>query len=815
MKNKTAPFAIGSVMLFALALAFGACNALSEGAGLRANTDTIWIRLAPTALYEVDGGTTTATLTLDFNRVIDALEGNPSEEALAELITFSYENYPAGTPPSGKLKATKVVKQAEAIYIVTVKNVPPTGGIARVTVNKSGLTPPYRPWSLNGQVLPDGDDTAALLDFRFEPSKNQTLSAEAIGGIDWRQGTVFVVAPEGTPLSPLNPSIITNLGNTYTPQTQSNFVGIVPYKLTSSKTQDEKEYEVRVVQQTQSSAQIYVFGFTKEENAAFLTGSLSGIINEAAKTITVTAPYGTDLRTLKPHITHSGKTISPANLAVRDFTNPVRYTVTSINGARVDYVVSVSEGLNPSGANLFETTWVPQGEPKDISAYSGGVVERALAWLNDTTVTGGALAGRQFEIRLDGDEAVGPQTLGGAAADAGETALPNIKGRDRFNVGLTIKSREGSTGSPTVLTLSLSGTGSMLRLASGAYVDMAIDNLILKGLSAGHLAYKLADAAPFTIDIPASDPAVDNNRALVYVGLGNVFEMLGSAELTGNWNTVNVHSDVDHASYGGGAQVFGGTFRMTGDHTSVHHNYAAGDNSYWSGGGISCGDDLNWVRDRTNEKVIISGDYAEVSYNASGSIGGVHVGIGAYFELSGGHAKVHWNQAGGSTAGVLVGGDSSTRATGVMSGANAEISHNYSSHPSNDDSNGGSGGLYVSTASFYMRGGEIAENTCVKVGGVRSDGDFVLEGGTIRANTGGGVFAHLSNGFTMKGGVVYGTDAQDQARINTAYAVRVNVSASWPTGSTGYVDFGSTTGIPGPYAFLVGDTVSTVRVTTP
>jgi hypothetical protein len=182
-------------------------------------------------------------------------------------------------------------------------------------------------------------------------------------------------------------------------------------------------------------------------------------------------------------------------------------------------------------------------------------------------------------------------------------------------------------GAPTV---ALSNQGSLIKLKAGANLELSIDNVVLRGLSAAHAAYKVNAAAPFTIDFPANPyNAQDNNAPLVYVGEGNVFEMLSSAELTGNWNTANVHSGADNASYGGGAQVFGGTFRMTGDYTKVHHNYAAGDNTYWVGGGISCGDDLNWVRDRTNEKVIISGDYAEVSDNASGSIGGIHVAIGA------------------------------------------------------------------------------------------------------------------------------------------------------------------------------------------
>jgi site-specific DNA-adenine methylase len=64
---------------------------------------------------------------------------------------------------------------------------------------------------------------------------------------------------------------------------------------------------------------------------------------------------------------------------------------------------------------------------------------------------------------------------------------------------------------------------------------------------------------------------VDNNIALVYVGQGNTFEMLGSAELMGNYNA----STTTAAGESGGAvRVSGGIFRMTGDDTKVRYNYA-------------------------------------------------------------------------------------------------------------------------------------------------------------------------------------------------------------------------------------------------
>jgi hypothetical protein len=271
-------------------------------------------------------------------------------------------------------------------------------------------------------------------------------------------------------------------------------------------------------------------------------------------------------------------------------------------------------------------------------------------------------------------------------------------------------------------TLSLSEKGSMFYLDKlNVPVTMTIDNVILKGLSAGHLNYKIATYASFTIDIPASSPAIDNNNSLLYVGQGNSFEMLGSAELTGNWNAGASGSN----GAGGAARVASGIFLMTGDNTRVHHNYAS---QYV--GGIYC-----------EGRLIMSGENAEVSYNAGGTssaggIGGLLAdGPNGYFELSGSHAKVNWNQGGNKQGGGGV--QTSTAGTvAVMSGDYAEISHNYTLQAYG-------GGLFVGVnTQFTMSGAHAAikENTAPSAtlntygGGVFVRGSFFMEAGEISGN---------------------------------------------------------------------------------
>jgi hypothetical protein len=229
-------------------------------------------------------------------------------------------------------------------------------------------------------------------------------------------------------------------------------------------------------------------------------------------------------------------------------------------------------------------------------------------------------------------------------------------------------------------TIQLNAQGRMFDMADNANVKMSINNVILRGLMGAHEeAYKIDPAAPSAINFVGTS-GQDNNAPLIYVGQGNTFEMLGSAELTGNYNT---------GTQGGAAWVKDGTFLMTGDHTKIHHNYTA---QY--AGGVSC----------QPGKFIMSGEFAEVSENATATgdgtgVGGVYV-EGGPFEMSGNHAKISKNQGGSNYSG---GGIQLVGATGKMTGAYAEISENYS------DFNGG--GVYIGTSGrFTMSSGKISGN---------------------------------------------------------------------------------------------------------
>ena len=86
--------------------------------------------------------------------------------------------------------------------------------------------------------------------------------------------------------------------------------------------------------------------------------SSPGTINEAAKTIAVTVPPGTDVTTLiatfatTGTVVKVGAAVQTSTATLNDFTLPVVYTVTAADSSTVNYTVTVTLGLGPAPAAL-------------------------------------------------------------------------------------------------------------------------------------------------------------------------------------------------------------------------------------------------------------------------------------------------------------------------------------------------------------------------------------------------------------------------------------------------------------------------------
>ena len=88
------------------------------------------------------------------------------------------------------------------------------------------------------------------------------------------------------------------------------------------------------------------------------TPAAVGIIDEVAKTVTVTVPAGTDLIALIPTIVVSEKAmVSPESGVATNFTNPIKYTVTAEDGTTAEYIVTVTAGAV-----------IPDGDPQELTS---------------------------------------------------------------------------------------------------------------------------------------------------------------------------------------------------------------------------------------------------------------------------------------------------------------------------------------------------------------------------------------------------------------------------------------------------------------
>ncbi|MDR1287810.1 MAG: DUF5018 domain-containing protein [Treponema sp.] len=185
---------------------------------------------------------------------------------------------------------------------------------------------------------------------------------------------VEVIVPENTDLTDSNPdlkpvilykgvSISGSAGETFDPPedhpTDPEMKGIVgvsvvdftsprDYTVTAANGQSSR-YKVTVRTDDNNVKQITGFYFTAP--------AAVGVIDEGAKTITVTVPSGTGLAALAPTVAYKGVSLSPASGAARNFSSPVVYTVTARNGTIQPYTVRVI--LKPAGTKDITSFTVP------------------------------------------------------------------------------------------------------------------------------------------------------------------------------------------------------------------------------------------------------------------------------------------------------------------------------------------------------------------------------------------------------------------------------------------------------------------------
>jgi len=236
-----------------------------------------------------------------------------------------------------------------------------------------------------------------------------------------------------------------------------------------------------------------------------------------------------------------------------------------------------------------------------------------------------------------------------------------------------------------------------------------------------------------TKDVTLRGRSNNGGYSVVRVSGGGTFYMEGKASISGNIIDDN----------GGGVYLSkGATFIMKGS-SSVSDNTVSGSKQNKSGGGVYVGDATFIMQDSSTVSGNINSSSSSGSGNTSAGGGGVYVGGDGTFTMRD-NASVSGNSAPNSPCGgVYVGGKFSLQ-------DNAKITNNTKR------------GVYNRYgATFIMQGGMISNNTG---GGVLNDGTFTMEDGIISGNTadangrGGGVYN--TRNFTMRNGIISGNTSR-------------------------------------------------------
>lgn len=172
---------------------------------------------------------------------------------------------------------------------------------------------------------------------------------DVIGTVDEDSKIVVLDFPAGTDVSHLTPAITISTYATIEPESgvAQDFTNPIYYTVTAMNGTTALYMVEAVVHDADNEKSI--LSFTIE--------GVEGMINEITKTVTVRMPQGTDVTELVPTIEVSeGATVNPASGEPQDFTNPVTYTVTAMNGTTSDYNVMVmvlGGEVNPTGKTVL------------------------------------------------------------------------------------------------------------------------------------------------------------------------------------------------------------------------------------------------------------------------------------------------------------------------------------------------------------------------------------------------------------------------------------------------------------------------------
>ena len=199
-----------------------------------------------------------------------------------------------------------------------------------------------------------------LLTFKFEAGLNSALTATVNGTIDHNAKTVTVTVPYATNVTALIATFTHSALSTVTVNdvvqvsgvNVHNFTTVVNYKVTAEDGSSEI-YRVTVNKSPASQENTLIsFRFPTSKNASLPSDAI-GVVDQAAKSVIVHVPYGTNVTTLIASFVLSdfatakiGTVTQQSGVTPNDFTNVVTYSIYAQDQSVELYTVTVIVDLN-------------------------------------------------------------------------------------------------------------------------------------------------------------------------------------------------------------------------------------------------------------------------------------------------------------------------------------------------------------------------------------------------------------------------------------------------------------------------------------
>jgi photosystem II stability/assembly factor-like uncharacterized protein len=211
-------------------------------------------------------------------------------------------------------------------------------------------------------------------------------SPTATGVINAAAKTILVYVPSSTNFTSLVATFSTT-GISVTIGSTVQVSGVTANSFTSPVTYTVKAFDDTTVNYVVSVVLNPAKALT---GFSFLSPAAIGRINEAAKTITVTVPYGTDVTALVATFTTTGEivevgsTSQVSGVTANDYTSPVTYTVTAADSSTANYSVTVQDFTEQTSAG--SRNWLCIASSSDGTRLAAGVGDGYLY----TSTNGGA-----------------------------------------------------------------------------------------------------------------------------------------------------------------------------------------------------------------------------------------------------------------------------------------------------------------------------------------------------------------------------------------------------------------------------------------